>query len=328
LIKLSFHPYVLKPFTSLNSVSAGAPRTGALFKVEWPDGAIGYGDLHPWTELGDDSLEKQIEGLRKGKISPMMEQTIWLARKDALLRKKGKTFLTTGEKVRNNYLITHVDEIVPGFLDDLKRQSFSTIKLKVGRDLKEEATAITRIAAAGFKMRLDFNGLGSWQTFEKFFTGLSASERVWIEYVEDPFPYDEGAWADAKKLVKVALDVPYAQVDWDNLKKAPFDILVIKPAKMDVDQAIERCKKFNLKATVTSYMDHPVGMMHAMAIAMECKENHPNLMLDAGCLTHRCYQIDPFAAEINTQGPFLAAVKGSGIGFDRLLGALPWQSLK
>ncbi|MBO9667513.1 MAG: hypothetical protein J7501_11960 [Bdellovibrio sp.] len=327
MIKLSFHPYVLKPLTSLNSVSTGASRSGALFKVEWPDGNIGYADLHPWTELGDDSLEKQIEGLRKGKISRMMEQTIWLARKDALLRKAGKTFLTAGEKVRNNFLVSNVDEIIPGYLDDVKRQGFSTIKLKVGRNLKDEATAITRIAAADLKIRLDFNGLGSWQTFEKFMTNLSPNERAWIEYVEDPFPYDKAAWAEAKKLIKIAIDAPYAKVDWDNLQKAPFDIVVIKPAKMDVDQAIERCMKFNLKATVTSYMDHPVGVMHALAIAMECKQNHPSIMLDAGCLTHRCYQMDSFSAEMNTQGPFIAGVKGKGIGFDRLLGALPWQSL-
>ena len=327
MIKLSFHPYVLKPFTTLNSVSAGAPRVGALFKVEWPDGHIGYADLHPWPELGDPTLDKQIEDVRRGRISSMLEQTIWLARRDAVLRKKGKSISISGENVRNNFLITHVDQIVPGFLDDLKRQSFTTVKIKVGRDLAEEAAAITRVASVGLKMRLDFNGVGSWQTFEKFITGLTPNEKAWIEYVEDPFPFEQQAWMDAKKLVKIALDAPYEKVNWEQMTKPCFDVLVIKPAKMDVDQAIERCKKFNLKATVTSYMDHPVGVMHALSVAMECKDNNPQMMLEAGCLTHRNYVADPFSVEINTQGPYLSGVKGTGIGFDRLLGALPWQKI-
>ncbi|WP_413291657.1 o-succinylbenzoate synthase MenC [Bdellovibrio sp. HCB185ZH] len=327
MIKLSYYEYVLTPFTTLNAVSAGLPRRGALIKVEWPQGFVGYGDLHPWPELGDTPLDDQLAALKKGRISAQVEQTIWLARKDANLRKKGKTILTAGEKVRNNFLVSNSAEIVPGFLDELKRQSYSTIKLKVGRDLAAEATAITRMAAAGFKIRLDFNGTGSWQIFEKFFSGLTAQEKVWIEYVEDPFPYDADTWADAKKLVKVACDAPYEKVDWENSTKVPFDILVIKPAKMDVDKAIERCKKFNLKATVTSYMDHPVGSMGALAVAMECKELYPNIMLDAGCLTYRSYQMDQFAANINTTGPFLSNVKGTGIGFDLLLRDLPWQKL-
>ncbi|WP_413559815.1 o-succinylbenzoate synthase MenC [Bdellovibrio sp. HCB209] len=327
MIKLSYYEYTITPFTTLNAVSAGLPRRGALFKVEWPQDFVGYGDLHPWPELGDQSLDDQIAAIKKGRITPQMEQTIWLARKDAVLRKKGKTILTAGEKVRNNYLVSNSAEIVPGFLDDLKRQSFSTIKLKVGRDLAQEAAAITRIAAAGFKIRLDFNGTGSWQTFEKFFAGLTAQEKVWIEYVEDPFPYDADSWADAKKLVKVAVDAPYEKVDWDNLTKAPFDIVIIKPAKMDVDKAIERCKKFGLKAAVTSYMDHPVGSIGALAVAMECKELYPAIMLDAGCLTYRSYRMDEFAAAINTSGPYLSNVKGSGIGFDQQLKELPWQKL-
>ncbi|WP_413586295.1 o-succinylbenzoate synthase MenC [Bdellovibrio sp. HCB274] len=327
MIKLSYHEYNLKPYSNLNAVSAGLPRSGALIKVEWPHGFVGYGDLHPWPELGDMTLADQLAALKKGKITPQMEQTIWLARKDADLRKKGKTILTTGEKVRNNYLVSNYAEIIPGFLDELKRASFSTIKLKVGRDLAAEANAVTRIAAAGFKIRLDFNSACSWQSFERFFSGLSPQEKVWIEYVEDPFPFDPDAWMDAKKLVKIAMDSAYEKVDWDKITKAPFDVLVIKPAKMDVDKAIERCKKFNLKATVTSYMDHPVGSLGALAVAMECKELYPNIMLDAGCMTYRSYQMDQFSASINTTGPYFSSIKGTGIGFDLLLKELPWQKL-
>ncbi|MNL64543.1 hypothetical protein D3C87_1887680 [compost metagenome] len=103
---------------------------------------------------------------------------------------------------------------------------------------------------------------------------------------------------------------------------------MIKPAKCDVDQAISRGKKFNLKAVVTSYMDHPVGMIHALGVAMELKKLHGEMMLDPGCLTHQLFKMGSFSAEINTQGPFVMKVPGTGVGFDKLLEAQKWQQIQ
>ena len=325
MIQLSFHTYVLNPIASLNSVSAGAPREGALFQVKWADGHIGYADLHPWTELGDEALEKQIAEARQGRISSQLAQTIELARRDAVLRKEGKSIQVGGEQVRNNFLVTQVDQITVAFLNHIKHQGFTTIKIKVGRDLVKEKSAIQTLAAHGFKIRLDFNGTGSLQTFKDFMMDLNTQELAAIEYVEDPCPFDESAWADAQKLVKIALDAPYDKVNWAQLTKPCFDVLIVKPAKMNFEQALERCQKFNLKATVTSYMDHPVGVMHALNIAMESKKKYPETMLEAGCLTHLQYQANVFSEEMKTEGPYLLAAPGTGIGFNNLLEALPWQ---
>lgn len=328
MIKLSFHPYVLNPLTALNSVSAGAPRTGALFKVDWVDGQTGYADLHPWMEFGDESLETQIEKARRGQISLMLKQTIELARRDAVLRKEGKSIQVFGENVRNNFLVTQVDQITPEFLTKIKGQGFTTVKMKAGRDLGKEAAAIKLVAVSGLKVRLDFNGAGSWQIFKDFMMDLSSEERAAIEYVEDPFPFEESTWADAQKLVKIALDAPYEQVKWAQLAKPCFDVVIIKPAKMNVEQALERCQKFNLKATVTSYMDHPVGVMHALGVAIECQKKYPQMMLESGCLTHLQYQANAFSEEMKTQGPYLLAVPGAGIGFNNLLEAIVWQPVQ
>lgn len=328
MIKFFYSPYTLKPLHQLNAIHAGGAREGALLKVEWGDGVVGYADLHPWPELGDLTLEEQLADLRRGKMSVQVEQCVWLARRDSQLRKEKKNIFEGGEKVKNNFLLTDYQKIRPGFLDEVKKEGFSTLKLKVGRNLQEEAAALSFIAAAGLMIRLDFNALGRWQIFEKFISSLPLTVKPMIEYVEDPFPFDVTAWGEARKLVKVAIDNQYDKVPWDQLTSAPFDVVVIKPAKMDVDKAITRCEKWNLKATVTSYMDHPVGVVHALGVAMELKKKYGEMILDAGCFTHRLYQMDAFSAEMSNQGSYLLKVKGTGIGFDELLGALPWHQLK
>ncbi|UXR64912.1 hypothetical protein EZJ49_01435 [Bdellovibrio bacteriovorus] len=328
MIKIFTSPYSLKPVGLLSAVANVTARQGALFKVEWSDGHMGYADLHPWPELGDLSLQEQLEDLRMGRMTAQVEQSIWMARRDAVLRKQKKNIFDAGEKIRNNYLLSNYQDLKPGFLDELKKQGFTTVKVKMGRDLQQEAVALTHIAAAGLRMRLDFNAVGSWQIFEKFMTGLPPAVRVLIEYVEDPFPFDFHAWNEARKLCKIALDNQYDKVPWGKLPSAAFDVLVIKPAKTDVDKAVAHCQKWNLKMTVTSYMDHPVGMLHALGVAMDLKKQYGDMILEAGCLTYRLFQMESFGAEINTQGPYLLKTKGLGIGFDRLLEALPWQPLQ
>lgn len=327
-MKIYYSPYTLKPIQTLNATSAENLREGVLLKIEWLGGGTGYADLHPWPELGDATLEEQLSGLRRGRMTAQIEQSIWLARRDAQWRSDRKNIFEFGERVKNNYLLTDFKLIKPGFLDELKKEGFSTVKMKMGRNLQEEAEALIHIAAAGMKIRLDFNGLGSWQIFEKFIRNLPTTVLPLIEYVEDPFPFELNAWIEAKKLVKIAVDNQYHKIPWEKLKTSPVDVIVIKPAKVDVDKAIEHCLDLNLKATVTSYMDHPVGVIHAMGVAMELKKKYGEMILDAGCFTHRLYQMDPFAAEISTQGPFFLRNKGLGVGFDQLLEAMPWHQLK
>ncbi|AFY00235.1 o-succinylbenzoate synthase MenC [Bdellovibrio bacteriovorus] len=328
MIKISYSPYTLKPVQSLNAATAATAREGILLKVEWNDGLYGFADLHPWPELGDLSLEEQLSDLRMGRMTTQIEQSIWLARRDALLRKEKKHVFDGGEKVKNNYLLSHFQDLKPGFLDGLKNEGYTTVKVKMGRDLQKEADMLTHIAASGMRMRLDFNALGSWQTFEKFMVNLPLTVRPLIEYVEDPFPFDFHAWGEARKLAKIALDNQYDKVPWGKIASAPFDVIVIKPAKTDVDKAVAQCQKWNLKLAVTSYMDHPVGVVHAVGVAMELKDKYGDMILESGCLTHRLYQMDSFAAELSTQGPYLLKNKGTGVGFDKLLKDLTWYQLK
>lgn len=328
MIKIFSYSYSLRPLTSLNAITPVKEREGALLKIEWPDGKTGYADLHPWPELGDAPLAAHLQDLAKGKISSLVEQSIWLARKDAQLRADKKNYFDEGVPLKNNFILSQVKGVVPGFLDEIKSEGFTSVKVKVGRDLQGEIGFLTHLAAAGLAIRLDFNAIGSWQIFEKFMSQVPPTVRPFIEYIEDPFPYDEKSWSEAQKLAPIAVDNEFHKVRWNRDEKPPFDVMVVKPARVDVDKAVEYCKKWNLKMTITSSMDHPVGVAHAVGVAMELKKLHGDMILDAGCMTHRLYQMDLFATELFTQGPYFAKGRGYGVGFDNILKALKWYPVK
>lgn len=328
-MKISYSPYTLKPLQRLSAVSNAGDRRGILLKIEWPDGLVGYSDLHPWVELGDLSWEDQLGALRQGQIPPMLEQSIWLARKDAQFRKQDKNAFEGITSIKNNYIVADIQTEPEDLINRLKADGFETVKVKVGRDLKREADYISALGRDGaFKLRLDFNGVGTYHTYARFMMTLDKVAMTRIQYVEDPFPYDAEAWSEAKSFVPLAIDNQISKVDLRQLQGKPFDVVILKPATMDVSSTLQNCIMHDLKITVTSYMDHPVGVVHALAVACELKKAHPQRILDAGCMTFKLFQMDAYSAEVLSTGPYLKRPPGRGIGFDALLAKEPWVQLK
>jgi O-succinylbenzoate synthase len=104
--------------------------------------------------------------------------------------------------------------------------------------------------------------------------------------------------------------------------------MVIKPARTDIEKAVAKVNQHALKMVVTSSIDHPVGVAHALYVATELKKFNPNTLLDCGCLTLRVYKPNEFANTIQVTGPYLAGIKGTGIGFDDLLEKTPWVKVQ
>ncbi|WP_413289991.1 enolase C-terminal domain-like protein [Bdellovibrio sp. HCB337] len=328
-MKISYSPYTLKPAQHLNATSTMGERSGVLLKIEWPDGLVGYSDLHPWVEFGDEPWEDQLAGIRQGQISTMLEQSIWMARKDAQLRKQDKNAFEGLASIKNNYLVSDLRTEPEDLAGRLKADGFETVKIKVGRDLKHEAEVISALGRDGaFKLRLDFNAVGTWQTYERFMSSIDKVALTRVQYVEDPFPFDPQAWMEAKKFAPIAVDNEISKVNLKKMGPKPFDVVILKPAKMDVNSTLQNCIINDLKVTVTSYMDHPVGVIHALAIATELKKAHPQRILDTGCMTLRLFQMDLYAAEVISSGAFLKRPAGRGIGFDTLLAKEPWTQVK
>lgn len=328
MIKFSYHKYELQPITQIGAVADAQARHGALFQVQWPSGRVGYADLHPWPELGDADLESQILGLSKGKISEQMEQTIWFAKRDADARLQGVNAFQGLPKVKNHFLINDLLKIEDGTLKEIRNAGYTTLKLKVGKQLEEEAKSVSRIIKQNpFMVRLDFNAKLDWEHYKRFMESLHPSERAKIEFVEDPMPWDLEAWQEATQFAPLAIDGEYEKISWNKINRPPFKVMVIKPARIDVEKAVSHVHRLGLKMVVTSALDHPVGVAHSLWVAGELKKFNPNILLECGCLTLRSYKPNDFTPRITTMGPFLNHIAGTGIGFDELLSSLPWVPL-
>lgn len=330
MIKFWTHRYEMTPWNVIGAVTGNQPRQGALLKVEWPNNLVGYADLFPWPEYNDNSIEDHIEALARGQLSTLVEQAIWLAKKDAKLRQAKKNAFAGAANIKNHYLVSDFSKFTDANMKEVRELGYTTLKVKVGRAIEDEAKFITRTVKQNPVMiRLDFNGKTSFSEFEKFISLLAPSEKAKIEFVEDPMPWNFEEWTEAAKLATLALDHESERMDFEKFQmRPPFTVVVIKPARIDVEKTLKFVNKFALKMVVTSSLDHPVGVAHACLQAIEIKKFYPNTLLDCGCLTHRFYKPNEFSARIQTNGPFLKEIPGTGIGFDSLLETIEWTPVR
>ncbi len=326
MIKFWTAKYELVPWGNLGANAGSKPRVGALFKVLWPNGNIGYSDIFPWPELGDAPLQDQLKDLARSQLSPLIEQSIWLAKKDAALRKVSRNAFVGAPKIKHHYLISDYTKFTEAHMAELRSAGYSTLKIKVGRSIDEEGKFISRqIRQNPVTVRLDFNAQAGMPEFEKLFSHLGAAEKARVEFVEDPFPWNLETWTEAAKIAPLALDNEYDKVQWDQFRtKPPFSVVILKPARQDIDRALGWVNKFALKMVVTSAMDHPVGVAHACNLAAELKKFYPNTLLDCGCLTLKTYRPNEFSSRIQVAGPYIKDIPGIGIGFDDLLEKAQW----
>jgi o-succinylbenzoate synthase len=329
MMRFWHHRYQLQPTANLSAVAGDKVREGALFKMQWPDQKIGYADFFPWPELGDAPIDIQLFELSKGHISPLLEQTVWLARRDANLRAQKKSAFSENKPIKNHLLINDFTLITYNHLKEAQETGFTTIKVKVGRDWQKETEWLNTLQGSEFKIRLDFNLKADLAVLERMAKLLAPEIKQRIEFIEDPFTWNLNGWTDASTIFPLALDQEYKKVKWTEITSAsPFKVLVIKPARQDVEDAVHQAIAKNIKIVVTSSLDHPVGIAHAAHVAMELKAKHPQNVIECGCLSDRSYRPNDFSTKLVTQGADFIKVEGSGIGFDQLWESLKWQELK
>ncbi len=329
MMKFWYSKYELTPWNSIGAVAGPSIREGALVKVEWPNGVTGYSDLYPWPELGDEPVDSHIEYLQKGRLTILMEQSIWLAKKDAQLRSLGKSAFAGIPKVKNHYLINDFTKFSDEQLKEAKSAGFTTFKIKAGRAVDEEGKYIAKfIKQNSLLVRVDFNAKIDFSEYERFISHLGPAEKARIEYVEDPIEWDLEAWTEISEMLPLAIDQEFDKVKLDQITEPPpFKTLVLKPARIDMEKAVAFAEKFDLKMVVTSSLDHPVGVAHALFQASELKKVFPNRLLDCGCLSLRTYKPNEFSSQIQTAGPFLKDIRGTGIGFDALFDRIEWTPI-
>lgn len=322
-MKISYSPYQLEPRQSLNAKSSSAPREGAL--IRWEDqGQVGYADLFPWPELGDAPLSEHIQSLKSGHPSSLAQQSCALARKDAEARTRGVA-LGGSHRLRNNALVPDLNSVSLLDLERWWESGFRSLKIKCGRDPQGEAATLVRwLSHRKFQLRLDFNA-GSVRDLEQFVEAFPSRWDSHIQYVEDPCDFDEEVWKALSERWDLAVDF-----EWDKMKslsEPPVKVVILKPARQNVDEVISWVSERKLSVVVTSGMDHPVGVAHALSVALDLEQTPGLRTLEGGCLTLDVYHESEFSAAFARQGPEMGMPSGTGIGFDELLEKQKWISI-
>lgn len=148
------------------------------------------------------------------------------------------------------------------------------------------------------RLRVDFNGNGA------AFAAVAATlPRERIDFVEDPSPYDGPVWRSIHELTGLRLALDRGDAD------EGVDVLVVKPAVQDVPRTTK-------EIVITSYMDHPIGQLHAAYVAARCRPH------TAGLITHVLYESDAFIERMRIDGTRLVVPD-----FTDLLESLPWKKL-
>lgn len=342
MIQVKYCPYTLVPINysrddfRLNAKTTNPLREGALLRLEWiqkqakaPTLLVGYADLFPWPEFGDKPLLEQFEMFKQREISNIFSQAVALAKHDADLRHRRVNGFAGLSPVSSHFTAVNPASLSTGDMRQIAMDGFQSVKLKFDTNIVEAVRVIHELVmSTSLRLRLDFNCSLNLELFSVFVNNLSLAARARIEFVEDPMPWNLEHWTQAHQLLPLALDFEYEKVNFRNFQlSAPFKVIVIKPARQNVDNILKEAFRLACKVVITSSMDHPVGVTHAALIAAELKKHHPNTVLDCGLMTLDLYQKTEFHQLIKYSGPAIFSTVGHGIGFDGLLQKLNWKKI-
>jgi o-succinylbenzoate synthase len=290
-MKICFSPYELcGQGTFLN-------RKGALLRVSFEDGRIGYADCHPWPELGDWPLKTQLDLLRCGRRTNLLQRSLQFASIDADARAE-KRNLFTGLPLPVSHWLIH-EESYPDDFQFFKIKSVELAKRMAPRLRNDQ------------RIRLDLNHRLSYLEFTDFLDGFR-DFLPYFDFFEDPFPFDRKLWDKIENEYGIALALDRAPPE------EAFSIRIIKPA-VDDPNLVDRCKR----RIFTSYLDHPLGQLGA---AYEAARHGTNEA--CGLLSHVVYKPNSFSERLHIdRGVLIPPADGYGFGFDDLLHEQVWTAL-
>jgi o-succinylbenzoate synthase len=296
-MEITFSPY------ELQRTDKALTQKGCLVRVNeashW-----GVADLCPRIELEDKDLQTEIR--REGFL---YKRAIELAREDLQARRENQSLLFN-EPVPNNILVTNYSDF--NFNDPALRGM--TLKIKGNEDTEALALVLNKLQI-DVKIRLDFNScLNEWG-FQNFLNLLQAPAFERIEYIEDPAPFSS-SWMRWNKKIPLAFDFQDGEYMSEFARYR-----IIKPVREALPVGLIQ------NYTLTSAMDHPVGLAHGLRIAQQDQKRlgHKNI---CGFLTLGLYVDTGFYKYFAPHGSWLnfstKALSQSGIGMTETLQTLKW----
>ncbi len=341
-MKMWIAPYELQPRGSLNNRSSGTVRAGSLIRIETERGD-GFADIHPWPELGDETLSEHLDSIISGRPTRLAERSLWFAQKDALYRSRGESAFREVKIPESHFFIPDIFVTGVDRLQAMIQDGFRTVKIKVGRNVQAELQIFQHMAPGwpeGLQIRLDFNSNLSPEEADDYLDRLPAQIKKRIEFIEDPTRFSVETWAGlySRRGLPLALDL-----EADNevriqraLEGESIQYVVIKPAVQNAERIADLVNSVSankpsareVKFSVTTYLDHPIGQVSAAWVAALLNTKYPDRMATCGLLSHlSAYEPNEFSELLENRGPNLIPPEGRGFGFNDLLQRQNWKAL-
>jgi O-succinylbenzoate synthase len=316
-----YYLYTLASRGTLNAVSQRREFPGALVRV-----AGGVGCLHPWPEFGDAPVEAQLDTLRQGGTSKVIERALHMAAVDGQARRDGVS-LFAGLEIPPCHYSWDQNQPTEPQVAQVVAEGWGAIKTKGWRDIAgvrrwlEDFAA--RLDGSPVRIRMDFNSCLDGAQYLELMTGLPERVRERLDFMEDPFPYDPAAWAEARARHGVALALD------KQLRGAEggYDVAVLKPGRREWREMVEGVPE-SVRLVMTSAMDHAIGQSFAAYEAAAAWQTLGARLDLCGLATQHLFAPDPFFERLSARGGLLTVDRsGTGLGFDDLLDGLPWRPL-
>ncbi|MCK6597520.1 MAG: hypothetical protein L6Q37_04085, partial [Bdellovibrionaceae bacterium] len=296
-LKTSFKNYYLTPKSELNSLTVRPGNRHGLWVKITPSCLMtdieqflsGFFDYIHWPELGDEEL-KQSSVLNQGaRISKFVNSLI--NSEDNFLKEVKTHQLLTNfsfKSVRSNYVFTPMTNSFNTEIEKVNAQGFDVLKLKITKNFEEEIKKILRHNLNWCTIRLDFNSCQNFKTL------VDAKEKLkkipYLEYLEDPCPFDIKQWFELKKLFPLALDSLNSKLENNKELLSCFDYLVCKTARPYHFSFVLEAIRNNKKIVFTNMMDSFLGTWKTYFIHSIFKNHFPNIIQTPGFYTHHLYQ--------------------------------------
>ncbi len=319
-MKIAYTLYELEASHSLSAKSNALKRVGALLRVDFGLGFIGYADCHAWPELGDLTLKEQLFNLSQGKLTALTRCALDFAHLDAKARFQCRNIFEYQSLPSSHFFIPCILDCDPQCIQQVMKRGYTHVKLKMGRDIDREIERLFYFFAhTSLKIRLDFNELLTFKTFQYFLKNIQKLKDQ-IDFLEDPFPFNFYEWnAIQKDGWSLACD---RQARKASQYPEAAHTLIVKPA---VQPCEDWQKWVDQKRIVTSYLGHPLGQLAAAYVASQID---PCCSLVHGLLSHLVYRSNSFSRQLNWDGPAFALPRGEGFGFEQEFDQLDWTPLK
>lgn len=328
-VRLWCSGYSLRARARLSGLGENLERCGTLLRIETPDG-FGYADIHPWVELGDAPIEKQILFLAAGQPTRLGSRSLALAKLDADIRATGKSAFENLKPPPLSHRLININDLTSEFLGKTQDQGFQMLKIKLNGDLQINLHLLYQHALklSGFRLRFDANAQLTVRDYSEFCEKFPITLRERVEFIEDPIsPNDGENWMKLMKTSPFSLAID--RIDDSNLENVSAPWVILKPAVQTPAAVCDWARRTGARIAVTSYLDHPVGQVGAALAAAQLSSGEENLKMVGACglNSHLSYEANAFSEALPSSGPEFYPPEGSGIGFDELLKRLPWEDI-